>query len=169
MALLHSHNVQVHEVTVHLPVPRRRVPATHSQDLQALHRLVEALEKKVTLFFISTKDTHESTVIADLIPKNVVKDAVPLPSSPCSVAGEAPGGDLCFQAGCALGAYSQSARAHCLFSYAYRYLQLHTKRKCVSVSHVNTDEENIARGAVPPRSPSVKILRNDSELQSTPL
>ena len=39
MALLHSHNVQVHEVAVHLPVSRWRVPAAHGQDLQALHRL----------------------------------------------------------------------------------------------------------------------------------
>lgn len=56
MALLHSHNVQVHEVTMHLPVSRRRVPAAHSQDLQALHRLAEVLgEKKVILFFHSYK------------------------------------------------------------------------------------------------------------------
>lgn len=33
--LLHRHHVQVHEVTVHLPVPRRGVPATHGEDLQA--------------------------------------------------------------------------------------------------------------------------------------
>ena len=35
--LLHRHHVQVHEVTVHLPVPRGGVPATHGQDFQA-HR-----------------------------------------------------------------------------------------------------------------------------------
>lgn len=40
MALLHSHNVQVHEVAVHLPVSRWRVPAAHGQDLQALHGLL---------------------------------------------------------------------------------------------------------------------------------
>lgn len=45
MTLLHSHKVQVHEVTMHLPVSRRRVPAAHSQDLQALHRLVEELDE----------------------------------------------------------------------------------------------------------------------------
>lgn len=33
----------------------------------------------------------------------------------------------------------------------------------------HTAQENIADGAAPPRSPSVKILRKDSELQSTPL
>lgn len=37
-------------------------------------------------------------------------------------------------------------------------------------SHIlNTGEENIRRGAIPPRSPSVKMLRKDRELQSTPL
>lgn len=44
MALLHSHHVQVHEVTVHLPVSRWRVPAAHGQDLQALHRLLEVIK-----------------------------------------------------------------------------------------------------------------------------
>lgn len=39
MALLHSYDVQVHEITVHLPVSRWGVPATHSQDLQALQWL----------------------------------------------------------------------------------------------------------------------------------
>lgn len=34
--LFYSHNVQVHEVSVHLPVARRRVPATHREDLEAL-------------------------------------------------------------------------------------------------------------------------------------
>lgn len=47
MTLLHSHDVQVHEVTVHLPVSWWRVPATHGQDLQALHRLLEVLKSLV--------------------------------------------------------------------------------------------------------------------------
>ena len=45
VTLLHSHNVQVHEVTVHLPVSGRRVPAAHGQDLQALHGLMEESQK----------------------------------------------------------------------------------------------------------------------------
>lgn len=55
---------------MHLPVSRRRVPAAHSQDLQALHRLVEGLDEQDLEFkFISAKDTHGSTVLADLISK----------------------------------------------------------------------------------------------------
>lgn len=46
VALLHRHDVQVHEVAVHLPVPRRRVPAAHGQDLQALHGLVTTAQKE---------------------------------------------------------------------------------------------------------------------------
>lgn len=60
---------------MHLPVARRRVPAAHSQDLQALHRLAEVLwgKKCYSIFFIPTKDTHASTVIAALIPKRLEK------------------------------------------------------------------------------------------------
>lgn len=37
--LLYGHDAQVHEIAVHLPVARWGVPATHSEDLQALQRL----------------------------------------------------------------------------------------------------------------------------------
>lgn len=62
---------------MHLPVSRRRVPAAHSQDLQALHRLVEGLDEQDLEFkFISAKDTRGSTVLADLISKRLFEDVV---------------------------------------------------------------------------------------------
>ncbi len=45
VSVLNSHKVQIHEVSMHLPVARRRVPATHGQDLQALHRLQTEVKK----------------------------------------------------------------------------------------------------------------------------
>ncbi len=48
VSVLNSHKVQIHEVSMHLPVARRRVPATHSQDLQALHRLQTEVKSKRT-------------------------------------------------------------------------------------------------------------------------
>lgn len=45
MSLLHSDDIQVHQVSVHLPVAGRRVPATHGQNLQALQWLHETGEK----------------------------------------------------------------------------------------------------------------------------
>ena len=37
--LFYGHNGQIHEISMHLSVARRRVPATHSEDLQALQWL----------------------------------------------------------------------------------------------------------------------------------
>lgn len=45
MALLHSNNVQVHKVAMHLPVAGRRVPAAHGEDFQALHGLKEEFKR----------------------------------------------------------------------------------------------------------------------------
>lgn len=50
MALLHSHDVQVHEVAVHLPVSGRRVPAAHGQNLQALHGLLRTTDETLNSF-----------------------------------------------------------------------------------------------------------------------
>lgn len=49
VSLLNSHHIQVHEITVHLPVARRGVPATHSQDLQALHGLQREAESDMDI------------------------------------------------------------------------------------------------------------------------
>lgn len=128
MALLHSHNVQVHEVTVHLPVSRWRVPAAHGEDFQALHGLLEVLKQGKNSNNIYTVYAVCLTVFTNF--GILLKDPrlrCSSPSSPCSVAGEAPGGALCCRAGCALGGCSQSAPAHCPFSSAYHYLQSHKK------------------------------------------
>ena len=39
VSLLNSQHIHVHKITMHLPVARGGVPATHSQDFQALHGL----------------------------------------------------------------------------------------------------------------------------------
>lgn len=51
-----------------------------------------------------------------------------LPSSPYSVAGEAPGGALCCQAGCALEGCSRSAPARCPSSFACHCLETQTRK-----------------------------------------
>lgn len=125
MAFLHSHDVQVHEVTMHLPVPRWRVPATHCQDLQALHRLL-GISKVIKVFTFSFYgkcifSSYDSCSCS--------------PSSPCSAAAGAPGGALCCQAGCALVGCSQSAPARCPSSFSCHYLQQHSKEQGDTLHH----------------------------------
>lgn len=36
VSLFYCHNIQVHKVSMHLPVAGRRVPSTHCEDLEAL-------------------------------------------------------------------------------------------------------------------------------------
>lgn len=117
VALLHSHNVQVHEVAVHLPVSRRRVPAAHGQDLQALHGLSMESQKRMFGFWLmrqtqvmSSQETERS--IGRL-----------KPSSLYSVAGGAPGGAPCCQAGCVLEGCSRSAPARCPSSFVFHCLK----------------------------------------------
>lgn len=113
VSVLNSHNVQIHEVSMHLPVARRRVPATHGQDLQALHRLQTEVKSKWTSQNKSKTSWKGHGKICHL-----------LPSSLCSVAEGELKDTLCCLAECVQAAYNQSAQVHypsfCVSQYLRR-------------------------------------------------
>lgn len=64
MPLFYSYNVQVHEVSVHLPVTGRRVPATHCEDFEAL--------KWLQITYSTRKDECSCQTISRCINTNVI-------------------------------------------------------------------------------------------------
>lgn len=169
MALLHRHYVQVHEVTVHLPVSRRRVPAAHSQDLQALHRLAEVWKKQVILLCNPAK--RHKWIDSWYNPQKCLKSCRSFYLPVLVLRLERHQGAIF------------ASRQDVLWGCTVNLLQLVAsfltptavcrsaqREKHVSVSHFkHWWGKTSGVGAVPPRSPSVKMLRKDRELQSTPL
>lgn len=68
VSVLNSNDVQIHEVAMHLPVARRRVPATHGQNFQALHRLQMETETKAVKNKTKTSDVTAKSFINSHLP-----------------------------------------------------------------------------------------------------
>lgn len=162
VSVLNSHNVEIHEVTMHLSVARRWVPATHGQDLQTLHRLQTEAKRNVNKRQKTKARRHEK-----------VKEKSVISCLPVFILWLKGNQRTLFAAWqnvfrrCAINLLKLIALLFAFPSiWEGKNKQVIEYKPSTNLNPLRTSQSSCHW---PPRSPSVKTLRNERELQSTPL